>query len=119
MENPDRLSAHEKRIVEQLDKVEADLVLLQDFPATPENRLIQLKLQFKQQVLFNSWYTKDKDETYEGMLLIQEERNQRAYWETCLFKVISILDNLNKIKQQQPDARLDLSGVEHWLQGPE
>lgn len=114
MQVRDQPSAHELRLSEQLDKVMDHLDKLQDQPATTYNRLLQLKWQFKQELLLASWYCKDPDETLEGMQMLQQERNQRAYWEQCYRHITAIINNWDRYQ----GVSLDLSTVEGWLQGP-
>lgn len=115
MKNPDRRTAHEQRICKHLDRVEAKIKEIQDEPATYENRLTLLQLQFEQQVWFNSWYEKDPEETLEGLVLLHSEKVLREYWNKCYLHVTYLLREFDKYR----DLKLDLSTIEGWLQLPQ
>lgn len=115
MNNPDKRSAHEERICQQLDRVEQQIEALQDQPATPLNRLRLIQLQLKAQVLFHSWYTKDPDETIDGLILIDQERRARDLYQMALNKVTGLIDAYDTWK----DQRVDLSSIEGWVHQPE
>lgn len=114
MKNPDKQSAHEKRICRKLDLIEAEMNQLEEEPATPYNRLRLIQLKLRASVLFNSWFTKDPQETYVGMQLLTEEDHLRSYYLDKLNRVNSLLKNTHLWEDQQ----VDLSGVEAWVEGP-
>ena len=115
MKNPDRMSAHEQRLCQQLDRVEQQIEALQDLPATPLNRLRLIQLELKAQVLFHSWYTKDPDETLTGLVLIDQERRTRDLYQMSLNKVTGLIQAYDTWK----DQRVDLSSIEGWVKQPE
>lgn len=115
MKNPDKRTAHEKRICKHLDRVDQQIQAIQEEPATYLNRLKLLMYQFEQQVWFNSWFEKDPNETLEGLVLLQEEKLLREYWNKCYLHVRYVVQNF----EQYEGARLDLSNIEGWLELPQ